>query len=106
MLPFPGGPLMKSLRYALATAVLLTCSIHVRAGDSDAEIAVQRALDQPLTLNLPPQAVSEAFKQIATAAKIPLQVDPACYELLPYGETTRVKIDFNQSNMREAMDVL
>src|SRR5213592_3911007 len=97
---------MKSLRYAIAAVVLFTGSVNIRAADSDAEIAIQRALDQPLTLNLPPQPVSEAFKQIATAAKIPLQVDPACYELLPYGETTRVKIDFNQSNMREAMDVL
>jgi len=97
---------MKSLHYAIAAVVLFTGSVNIHAADSDAEIAIQRALDQPLTLNLPPQPVSEAFKQIATAAKIPLQVDPACYELLPYGETTRVKIDFNQSNMREAMDVL
>lgn len=91
---------------ALVAVAAMWGGLSARGADSDAEVALQRALDQPLTLNLPPQPISEAFKQIAATAKIPLQVDPACYELLPYGETTRVKIDFNQSNMRESLDVL
>jgi hypothetical protein len=99
---------MNAVRRMAVVAVLAAMgwAAAVRAAESDAEVQLQRALDQPLTLNLPPQPLSEAFKQIAATAKISLQVDPACYELLPYGETMRVKIDFNQSNMREALDVL
>ena len=90
----------------LAAVATMGWGMCARGAESDAEVKLQRALDQPLTLNLPSQPLSEAFKQIAATANVPLQVDPACYELLPYGDTMRVKIDFNQSNMREALDVL
>jgi hypothetical protein len=93
-------------RKYVAIAGLLLCALAARGADSESEIALQRALDQPLTLTLDGVALSEAFKQIASAAKIPLQVDPACYELLPYGETTRVSVDFKQSRLRDSLDVL
>lgn len=85
---------------------MLCLGASLRAAEQDSEIALQRALDQPLTLSLQGTALSEAFKQIAAAGKIPLQIDPACYELLPYGETTRVSVDFKQSKLRDALDVL
>ena len=40
------------------------------------------------------------------AGSIDLQVDPASYELLPYGETTRVSADFRQSKVRDAIEEL
>ncbi len=68
------------------------------------EIALQRTLDQPITLDLQKVELSEAFTQIAAAAKISLQVDPACYDLLPYGSTTRVSASFRQSRLRDALE--
>ena len=101
---------MLRLRFGWVWAwVVIVCATgaDVAPGaESEQEVALQRALDQPLTLSLQSVAISEAFKQIASAAKIPLQVDPACYELLPYGETTRVSVDFKQSKLRDALDVL
>src|SRR3954462_1370751 len=94
----------------LAMPAILSCILLglpaavIRAADSDAEITLQRSLDQPLTLVLQKAELSEAFKQIASAAKISLQVDPACYDLLPYGATTRVSVDFKQSKLRDALD--
>lgn len=92
----------------LAAQLALTPALPAaRGADPESpEIALQRALDQPLTLSLQAVPLSEAFKQIAATAKIPLQVDPECYELLPYGETTRVSVDFKQSKLRDALDVL
>src|SRR5678809_1501400 len=84
-------------------SVVCALSVAARAAD-DPEIALQRQLDQPLTLSLVNVPLSDAFKQIAAAAKVPLQIDPACYELLPYGETTRVSVDFKQSKLRDALD--
>lgn len=68
------------------------------------EVQLQRTLDQPFDLKLDKVALSEAFKQIAETAKIRLQIDPACYRDLPYGETTRVSADFRQSKLRDAIE--
>jgi hypothetical protein len=96
-------------RRALMVAMIAAQALWAAAGyaaEGDPEIALQRALDQPVTLSLQNVSLVEAFKQIAATAKIPLQVDPACYELLPYGDTTRVSVDFRQSKLREGLDVL
>ncbi|HVX84194.1 MAG TPA: hypothetical protein VH253_05205 [Phycisphaerae bacterium] len=75
-----------------------------RAADVAAETTLQRTLDQPFNLTLTKVQLSEAFKQIASTAKISLQVDPACYDLLPYGATTIVSADFRQSKLRDAIE--
>ncbi|MCL2647014.1 MAG: hypothetical protein FWD61_08410 [Phycisphaerales bacterium] len=69
-----------------------------------AEIELQRKLDVPFTLLLQKVELAEAFKQIAGAGQIALQVDPGCYEALPYGATTRVTVDFRESKLREAIE--
>jgi len=69
-----------------------------------AEIELQRKLDLPFNLTLQKVELSEAFKQIAATAQISLQVDPACYDALPYGATTRVSADFRQSKLRSAIE--
>jgi hypothetical protein len=74
------------------------------ATPTDAEIALQRKLDQPFNLTLEKVALSEAFKQIAATAQISLQVDPACYDALPYGQTTRVSADFRNSKLKSAIE--
>ncbi len=68
------------------------------------EIELQRALDQPITLALQKVELSEAFKQIAATAKIPLQVDPACYDFLPYGATISISTDFRESKLRDSLE--
>ncbi|HVT79502.1 MAG TPA: hypothetical protein VHM90_02505 [Phycisphaerae bacterium] len=97
---------MPSISKSLAALMLLLAAAAVRAADQDSEIALQRALDQPITLSLQGAPLSEAFKQIATNSKVPLQVDPSCYEYLPYGATTLVSVDFKQSKLRDSLDVL
>jgi hypothetical protein len=100
---------MTGTRYRLAMMMVTALALAgaaASAAESDPEIALQRALDQPVTLSLQNVSLAEAFKQIAATAKISLQVDPRCYELLPYGDTTRVSVDFRQSKLREGLDVL
>jgi hypothetical protein len=88
--------------------VALFCALSVagvvRAADVPAEVGLQRTLDQPFNLTLTKTPLSEAFKQIAATAKISMQVDPACYDLLPYGATTLVSADFRQSKLRDAIE--
>ncbi len=88
--------------------LLLTFASLARAADPPApitaEVALQRALDQPFNLVLEKVEIAEAFKQIAATAKISLNVDPACYDALPYGATTRVSADFRNSKLRDAIE--
>lgn len=94
-------------RSLLALALPLLALAARAAEPESPEIRMQRALDEPINLRLQNMPIAEAFKQIQGAAKdIPLQIDPTCYELLPYGETTLVSITFNQSKLRDALDVL
>jgi hypothetical protein len=74
------------------------------AANSTAEVELQRALDQPFNLVLDKVEIAEAFKRIAATAKISLNVDPACYDCLPYGATTRVSADFRNSKLRDAIE--
>ncbi|MGN6369184.1 MAG: hypothetical protein ACTHN5_13065 [Phycisphaerae bacterium] len=69
-----------------------------------AEVALQRALDQPFNLVLEKVEIREAFNRIAATAKISLSVDPACYDFLPYGATTRVSADFRSAKLRDAIE--
>ncbi len=97
---------MHAARIAIfSTCLLALAGLHpcVFAADTSPDVELQRALDQAVTLNLQKVSLAEAFKQIAATAKIPLQVDPASYDLLPYGDTTLVSIDFNQSQLRQAL---
>ena len=102
-------------RLVAASAVVLICASAVApmqafAADvppsesAAAEVALQRALDQPFNLVLEKIEIAEAFKRIAATAKISLSVDPACYDFLPYGATTRVSADFRNSKLRDAIE--
>jgi hypothetical protein len=92
---------------AAVMVILAAQAVRAYAADGDSEITMQRALDQPVTLLLQNVSLAEAFRQIKATAKIPiLQIDQECYDLLPYGDTTRVSVDFRQSKLREGLDVL
>src|SRR3954471_14389737 len=102
-------------RLATAFAVVVICASAAAPKDAvaadapsnesaAAEIALQRALDQPFNLVLEKVEIAEAFKRIAATAKISLSVDPACYEFLPYGATTRVSADFRSAKLRDAIE--
>jgi hypothetical protein len=88
-------------------ACLLLASVQANAADltpGGAEVALQRALDQPFNLVLDKVEIADAFRQIAATAKISLNVDSACYDCLPYGATTRVSADFRNSKLRDAIE--
>ena len=102
-------------RLFAASAVVLICALAVAPQrafaveppvneSAAAEVALQRALDQPFNLVLEKVEIAEAFKRIAATAKISLSVDPACYDFLPYGATTRVSADFRNSKLRDAIE--
>ena len=90
-------------RASIALFAILLAASSAFAAEPEQDVQLQRSLDQPITLNLQKVPLAEAFKQIASTAKIPLQVDPASYDLLPYGDTTQVSIEFNQSQLRQAL---
>ncbi len=98
-------PITIYLLLALLTLALAP-ALPARAADTQpaAEVLLQRTLDQPFDLKLQKVELAEAFKQIAATAHISLQIDPACYRDLPYGETTRVSADFRQSKLRDAIE--
>jgi hypothetical protein len=110
----PGSPLRRLAFPALLLTAALSCPPPAAFAEGPApaalpdsasqEVALQRALDQTFTLNFQRIELGDAFKRIAGEAKISLSVDPACYDLLPYGSTTRVSADFRQSRVRDALE--
>jgi hypothetical protein len=91
------------MMFALLLVALAPC---LRADEKSEEIALQRKLDTPIdSLDLNDIELPKAFDELAAKGKISLQVDPACYDLLPYGETTKVnKASFRQTKLRDAVD--
>jgi len=74
---------------ALLVCMLFGLSPTAPAADNDSDIALQRALDQQLTLNLDNTELSEAFKQIASAAKIDADRDKDALHDQKANRTTR-----------------
>lgn len=94
-----------TLPFTCLALLLLVASPAGAAPDSGpAEIQLQRSLDAPIDLALDKTELNRAFEVIAAAAKISLQVDAACYEALPYGQTTKVSAAFRGSTARSAID--
>jgi hypothetical protein len=84
---------------------LATPAPSLRAADPAAEIELQRSLDAPIeSLELSNIELPKVFDDLAAKGKIKLQVDPTCYDLLPYGNTTKVSATFRQSKLRDAID--
>jgi len=75
-----------------------------RAGQTAAEIELQRKLNGPIDLKLDDTELQKAFEAIAGKAKISLVVDPASYDCLPYGATTKVSTEFRATPVRASIE--
>jgi hypothetical protein len=98
---------MPAFRTFIAAAIAIAMlAPSLRAQDKSEEISLQRKLDAPIeSLDLNDIELPKALQELAAKGKISLQVDPACYDLLPYGETTKVnKATFRQTKLRDAID--
>lgn len=97
------------MRLLLVWLVLMggLCGLTPAArADAAAETALQRTLDTAINLDLEKVDLPKAFDAIASRAKIRIQVDQACYDALPYGDTTKVTIKFDRSPLRAGLDEL
>ncbi len=83
--------------------LILMSTCAVAAAQVPADIALQRRLDQPFTSKIENVELSKAFEDIQSAAKIRIQVDPAAYDALVYGATTKITAEFRSAPLRAAI---
>lgn len=92
--------------FCFAALVVGLLAPNLRADDRADEISLQRKLDAPIdSLELVDIELPKALQELAAKGKISLTIDPLCYDLLPYGDTTKVnKATFRQTKLRDAID--
>ncbi|MCP4248675.1 MAG: hypothetical protein GY778_16645 [bacterium] len=73
------------------------------AAADELEPLVEAALDQPVKLNLQDTPLAEAFETVAQETGVVVTVDPATFDLLPYGADTKVNARMQNIALRQGL---
>lgn len=85
----------------------LTAAVLLLAAPTDDERAqVLQTLDQPITLEISDTPLADACQRIADVTGISVRIDAATLALLPYGEGTRVNVNWRRTPLSEGLQVL
>jgi len=84
---------------AAAITVAAVCAPAMAQGSAN----VQIALDKPVNLNLKEMPISQVFRKITEASGVRFVVRADAYDLLPYGEQTRLVVNIPNITLRNAL---
>jgi len=84
---------------AAAMAVALVCAPTLGQGRAN----VQVALDRPVNLSLKEMPIGQVFQKITEASGVRFVVGQDAYELLPYGDQTRLVVNIPNITLRNAL---
>jgi hypothetical protein len=87
----------------LVAAVLLFATASHAAPDSSA--LINEALDQPVILKLN-TVLPKAVTSIADKTGVRVDVDPAVWDLLPWGEQTNIDVTFDKQTLRAGLEAV
>lgn len=90
-------------RTLLLSACVLALTAWAPAAD---EVAVQRALDKTVNIDLTDQAIGDVFDKITAAAGVPIEIDPLTLQRLPYGRQSRLNVKLKNVTLREGLSQL
>lgn len=94
---------MIAKRTLFLSACVLALAASARAAD---EVAIQRALDKTVNIDLTDQAIGEVFDKITAAAGVPIEIDPLTLQRLPYGRQSRLNVKLKNVTLREGLSQL
>lgn len=90
----------KAVFFASAVmAVAVACPPQMARGSAN----VQIALDKPVNLNLKEMPISQVFQKITEASGVKFVVRADAYDLLPYGDQTRLVVNIPNIMLRNAL---
>src|SRR2546423_5855624 len=90
------------LAFPLVVFGLLICLAPQGAYAEDTSALINQALDKSLSFQFD-GLVPQVFKKIEDQTAVPIQVQPAVYDLLPWGEQTNVGVKIQNKTLRDAM---
>ena len=73
------------------------------AKSQDEEIRLQRALDQPVNLEVADAPIDEVFQRLQKATGVKFVIDPDTMDFLPYGNQTRLAVTLKSVVLRKAL---
>lgn len=72
---------------------------------SDTSALINEALDQPVILKLN-TVLPKAVSTIADKTGVKVQIDPAVWDLLPWGEQTNIEANFDKQTLRAGLEAV
>jgi hypothetical protein len=88
----------------LVAALSFLCTI-ARAAGPDSSALINEALDQPVVLKLD-TVLPKAVTTIADKTGVKVSVDPAVWDLLPWGEQTNINVTFDKQTLRAGLEAV
>ena len=86
---------------ASAVLILAVLSVNVAAFGQPA-VNVQVALDKPVKLDLNEVPIGQVFQKLTQASGVQFVIDHEAYDLLPYGDQTRLVVNIPNITLRNA----
>jgi len=92
---------MRWITFVLA----LTLAVSAHAQNSESAALINQALDRQTKLNIT-GTLPDAMQQIAKQTGVPIEADPAVWELLPWGKDTEVRATIENQTLRQALEAI
>ena len=90
----------------LAAALSLAAMLCVPASAApDSSALINEALDQPVVLKLN-TVLPKAVTAIADQTGVKVEVDPAVWDLLPWGEQTNIEVNLDKQTLRAGLEAV
>jgi len=83
----------------------LTLAAPAHAQNSESAALINQALDRQTKLNIT-GTLPDAMQQIAKQTGVPIEADPAVWDLLPWGKDTEVRATIENQTLRQALEAI
>ncbi len=92
------------MRLTLSSIIVGLCFLFATQspGAEDTSALINQALDKSVTFQID-GVVPQVFKKIEDQTAVPIQVQQAVYDLLPWGEQTNVGVKIQNKTLRDAL---
>jgi hypothetical protein len=98
------------MRHPIALALVFSSAVMLLAAGRcgaapDSSALINEALDQPVVLKLN-TVLPKAVGAIADKTGVKVDVDPAVWDLLPWGEQTNIEVNLNEQTLRAGLEAV
>jgi hypothetical protein len=93
------------MHYRILLAFVLSLTLSSARAAPDSSALINEALDQPVVLKLN-TALPKAIAAIADQTGVKVDVDPATWDLLPWGEQTNIEVNLDKQTLRAGLEAV